>query len=356
MPTLSLWQSGRRRPERPGSLCALTELERVLELPGGSLSSPLGPPRPRSRGADGGVVRLSRHDRVEVDAGRRIVVAHSRAVLRAGAGGLDRWTARREPGPGPAPRVEARRNCRVGRVEHDFDSRTLTSEEDIDLLQLPADRPATAAHLHRSRSELATATLLQNSLLPGLLPTVPAWEFAARYVPGAENGVGGDWYDVFEPPDERIGVVIGDVVGSGVPAAIVMGRLRSALHAYALEFPDPAEVSDKLDRKAGHFEAHITATVAHAVIDTAAACVDLVLDLTEMELLASAGVALLIQAAVHAQRCGVAFVVAASQRVVLCPLQETRPDKVFTLRPDRDHTTAAVRGLPPPRQIHRHPM
>ena len=151
------------------------------------------------------------------------------------------------------------------------------TDDDVDLLQLAADRLATATHLHRSRSELAAAALLQDSLLPGRLPTTPTWEFAARYVPGAENGVGGDWYDVFELPDQRIGVVIGDVVGSGLPAAIVMGRLRSALRAYALEFPDPAEVLDKLDRKASHFEANTMATVAYAVIDTGAARVDLAL-------------------------------------------------------------------------------
>ncbi|WP_461119443.1 PP2C family protein-serine/threonine phosphatase [Saccharothrix stipae] len=151
------------------------------------------------------------------------------------------------------------------------------TDEDVELLQLAADRLATAAHLHRSRSELAAAALLQDSLLPGLLPTTADWEFAARYVPGAGSGVGGDWYDVFELPGERIGVVIGDVVGSGLPAAVIMGRLRSALRAYALEFADPAEVLGKLDRKASHFERSTMATVAYAVIDTATARVDLAL-------------------------------------------------------------------------------
>ncbi|MEU4445557.1 GAF domain-containing SpoIIE family protein phosphatase [Actinosynnema sp. NPDC050801] len=150
-------------------------------------------------------------------------------------------------------------------------------DEDVELLQLAADRLATAAHLHRSRSELAAAALLQDSLLPGRLPTTSDWEFAARYVPGAGSGVGGDWYDVFELPGDRMGVVIGDVVGSGLPAAVVMGRLRSALRAYALEFDDPAEVLGKLDRKASHFERSTMATVAYAVIDTITARVDLAL-------------------------------------------------------------------------------
>jgi serine phosphatase RsbU (regulator of sigma subunit) len=151
------------------------------------------------------------------------------------------------------------------------------TDEEIELLQLVADRLATAAHMHRSRSERAAAVLLQNSLLPGRLPITDGWELAARYVPGAGSGVGGDWYDVFSLPGRRIGVVIGDVVGGGLPAAIVMGRLRSALRAYALEFDDPAEVLGKLDRKASHFEAQTMATVGYAVIDTVAERMDLAL-------------------------------------------------------------------------------
>jgi len=144
------------------------------------------------------------------------------------------------------------------------------TDSEIEALQLVADRLALAAHAHRSRSERAAAERLQASLLPAHLPTVPDWELAARYVPGAASGVGGDWYDVFHLPDERLGLVIGDVVGNGLAAAVVMGRLRSALRAYALEFPDPADVLGKLDRKASHFEHKTMATVGYAVIDTAA--------------------------------------------------------------------------------------
>jgi putative methionine-R-sulfoxide reductase with GAF domain len=147
------------------------------------------------------------------------------------------------------------------------ESRRFTDEE-IGALQLFADRLAVAVYMDRTRSERAAAALLQESLLPGRLPSPDGWDLAARYVAGAESGVGGDWYDVFELPGERIGVVIGDVVGSGLPAAIVMGRLRSALRAYALEYPDAAEVLSKLDRKASHFETGTMATVAYAIIDT----------------------------------------------------------------------------------------
>jgi len=149
------------------------------------------------------------------------------------------------------------------------------TDDDTELLQLVADRIAMAAYLHRSRTEQAAATVLADSLLPTRLPTTAGWELAARYVPGADIGVGGDWYDVFPLPGDRIGVVIGDVVGNGLPAAIVMGRLRSALRAYALEFDDPAEVLGKLDRKASHFERTTMATVAYAVVDTVGARMEL---------------------------------------------------------------------------------
>ncbi|WP_329790941.1 GAF domain-containing SpoIIE family protein phosphatase [Lentzea sp. DG1S-22] len=147
-------------------------------------------------------------------------------------------------------------------------SRRFTDEE-VDALQLVADRLAVAVYVDRTRSERAAATLLQESLLPASLPAPEGWDLAARYVAGAESGVGGDWYDVFELPGDRIGVVIGDVVGNGLRAAVVMGRLRSALRAYALEYLDPAQVLSKLDRKASHFEHNTMATVAYAIIDTA---------------------------------------------------------------------------------------
>jgi putative methionine-R-sulfoxide reductase with GAF domain len=149
------------------------------------------------------------------------------------------------------------------------------TEEDVEQLGVVADRVAMAASLHRSRSEQLAATTLVDSLMPSRLPETTGWELAARYVPGADIGIGGDWYDVFALPGDRIGIVIGDVVGSGLRAAVVMGRLRSALRAYALEFDEPAEVLGRLDRKAAHFENTTMATVAYAVVDTAAASMEL---------------------------------------------------------------------------------
>jgi serine phosphatase RsbU (regulator of sigma subunit) len=141
------------------------------------------------------------------------------------------------------------------------------TEVDIQLLQLVADRIALAAQAQMSSTDRAAATALQRSLLPATLPPASGLQFAARYVPGADLGVGGDWYDVFPLPGDRVGIVIGDVVGHGLAAAVVMGRLRSALRAYALDEQDPGLVLAKLDRKATHFEHGVMATVLYAIVE-----------------------------------------------------------------------------------------
>jgi hypothetical protein len=141
------------------------------------------------------------------------------------------------------------------------------TDDDLSLLQMVADRLALAAHVRLSAVERTAAEALQLSLLPAVLPSLPGLSFAARYIPGTDNDVGGDWYDVFALPGDRVGVVIGDVVGHGLAAAVVMGRLRSALRAYALDIDDPGEVLRKLDRKATHFEDGAMATVCYAVVD-----------------------------------------------------------------------------------------
>lgn len=141
------------------------------------------------------------------------------------------------------------------------------SGEDLDLLRLVADRAAMATQARLSQLDRAAALALQRSLLPARPPAVPGFEVAARYIPGTQVGVGGDWYDLFLLPSGHLGVVIGDVAGSGLRAAVVMGRIRSALRAYALETDDPADVLARLDRKVQLFEPNAMATVAYVVID-----------------------------------------------------------------------------------------
>jgi len=143
--------------------------------------------------------------------------------------------------------------------------RVFTSE-DVELLELAADRAAAAVASLMAQEDRVAAEALQRSLLPAALPLAGEAELAVRYVPG-QGRVGGDWYDVFTLPSGQLCVVIGDVSGSGLPAAVIMGRMRSALRAYALETADPVEVLARLDAKMQHFEPGALATVAYAVFD-----------------------------------------------------------------------------------------
>jgi len=145
-------------------------------------------------------------------------------------------------------------------------SRHFTADE-VSLLQVVADRVALAVQARLSQVERAVAGALQRSLLPPRLPAVPGLELAARYVPGEEGRVGGDWYDVFAVPSGRLWLVIGDVAGRGLAAAVVMGRLRTALRAYALDDSSPADVLGRMDTNVQHFEPDAMATVLCATFE-----------------------------------------------------------------------------------------
>jgi sigma-B regulation protein RsbU (phosphoserine phosphatase) len=138
-------------------------------------------------------------------------------------------------------------------------------DEDMHLLQVVADRIVGATQTRALAIERAATRLLERSLLPETLPSCPGLAFATRYVPAEEHTVGGDWYDLFMLPDGQLWIVVGDVAGHGVQAAVVMGRIRSALRAYALLDTSPAHVLDLVDRKVHQFEMGTFATVACAV-------------------------------------------------------------------------------------------
>ncbi|MEV0071923.1 MULTISPECIES: hypothetical protein [unclassified Amycolatopsis] len=169
---LSYWQSGKRQPERSGSLSAVRLLEEILDVPAGSLLGLLPPPRPR------GATRRDRvgeepltftretlqplldrvgasnmldqqqhlklvglHDRCEIaaDGGQQAVT--SRAVFQAGADGLDRWLlVYAQDDAASVPQVHAVRNCRVGRFEADSSHGILVAEL---LFDRPLDRGET---------------------------------------------------------------------------------------------------------------------------------------------------------------------------------------------------------------------
>jgi GAF domain-containing protein len=110
---------------------------------------------------------------------------------------------------------------------------------------------------------------VQRSLLPATLPEHPEVRLGARYMPAETRyGIGGDWYDAVLLPGGRILLLVGDVAGHGLKAAITMGQMRSAARALAPTH-GPAALLDALDQFAGSGPDVLSATAAVAVIDPA---------------------------------------------------------------------------------------
>jgi serine phosphatase RsbU (regulator of sigma subunit)/anti-sigma regulatory factor (Ser/Thr protein kinase)/CHASE3 domain sensor protein len=108
------------------------------------------------------------------------------------------------------------------------------------------------------------ASTLQRALLPQELPDLPGIMFDGVYVPGrSEAQVGGDWYDALRLADGRVLITIGDVVGSGLQAAVIMAAMREVLRGVAQVYADPATMIDAADRtlKAEHPDRLVTAFV-----------------------------------------------------------------------------------------------
>lgn len=114
----------------------------------------------------------------------------------------------------------------------------------------------------------SVAEALQVAVLPDSLPAVPGLALAARYVPASSDAaihVGGDWYDVFELPGGATALVVGDVAGHDLDAAVVMGHLRNGLRSLLRELEDPGAVMAALDRQ---LAATADGVLATAVIAT----------------------------------------------------------------------------------------
>ncbi|MCF6521975.1 ATP-binding SpoIIE family protein phosphatase [Streptomyces sp. JJ36] len=102
------------------------------------------------------------------------------------------------------------------------------------------------ARLYRREHE--RALILQRSLLPPGDPEAAGLDIACRYLPGfPATEVGGDWFDVIQLPGHRTALVVGDVMGRGLRAAVAMGELRTAVRTLALLDLEPAEVLSALD-------------------------------------------------------------------------------------------------------------
>ncbi len=104
------------------------------------------------------------------------------------------------------------------------------SEGDLLNIMLPAFEQETRER-ERVEQELRVARRIQQALLPKAVPVLVGWEIAHHYQPARE--VGGDFYDFFPLTDGRVGLVIGDVSGKGIAAAVMMASTRSVLRTVA---------------------------------------------------------------------------------------------------------------------------
>jgi predicted ester cyclase len=101
-------------------------------------------------------------------------------------------------------------------------------------------RAAEAQERERIEQELQVARQIQQELLPETIPKLDGWQIATHYGPARE--VGGDFYDFVELPSGRLGLIVGDATGHGMPAALVMATTRGMLRAVVQSLESSGEV------------------------------------------------------------------------------------------------------------------
>jgi len=96
------------------------------------------------------------------------------------------------------------------------------------------------------RRDLDEARRIQRKLLPAAMPTLDGWELAVSWQPA--SGVGGDCFDAIPFGSSRLGLSIADVVGKGIPAALLMSNLQASVRAFATNTTEPAELCQQVNR------------------------------------------------------------------------------------------------------------
>lgn len=148
-------------------------------------------------------------------------------------------------------------------------ARTFPVDEQSFVLTLAGQAAAAFDRAAITDAHRQIAQTLQRSLLPGRLPCLPRLALAAHYEPaGQYTQAGGDWYDVIGLDEDRVAIVVGDVVGNGAGAAAVMGQLRSALTGFLMESHAPAHALAWLSRLAQRIDGALGSTVTCMVLDT----------------------------------------------------------------------------------------
>lgn len=140
---------------------------------------------------------------------------------------------------------------RMSEQEYSSDDRRLLADlasqaaPAVRVAQLVQQQKAEARERERLAQELRVARLIQQTLLPQVLPQKEGWSLATHYQPARE--VGGDFYDFHYFEDGEIGIVVGDVTDKGVPAALVMATTRTLLRAVAERVRSPGAVLQRVN-------------------------------------------------------------------------------------------------------------
>jgi serine phosphatase RsbU (regulator of sigma subunit) len=118
----------------------------------------------------------------------------------------------------------------------------------------------------REAQELSAARVIQQQLLPKVLPSLPGWRLASYYQPA--RAVGGDFYDFLELPDGQLAIVTGDVTDKGIPAALVMTTTHSIFRGDAPGLVSPGAVLEQANNRLyPDIPAHMFVTCLYAVLD-----------------------------------------------------------------------------------------
>jgi serine phosphatase RsbU (regulator of sigma subunit)/anti-sigma regulatory factor (Ser/Thr protein kinase) len=155
---------------------------------------------------------------------------------------------------------------RIGVLVAAFDDEHVAAEAEDRFLSTAAAMAAQALLRVRLLDvERRSVQALQRSLLPGSLPTLQGLDVAVRYLASDVTAeVGGDWYDVVQLPGDGVGLVLGDVEGHDLGAAAIMGLVRGAVRAYALDGYPPALVLERANAFLGGLELGRLVTVSYA--------------------------------------------------------------------------------------------
>jgi sigma-B regulation protein RsbU (phosphoserine phosphatase) len=161
----------------------------------------------------------------------------------------DRVLAGHDPGAAAARRRAVSRNgLTIATIVASSDVRPELLELVGRGLELLVESVERRAALARVAQEMAIGRRIQMALLPQRFPSIAGWDFAAGYEPALE--VGGDLYDAFPVRAQpgRLGLLVADVTGKGIPAALLMADVRALLHAATDSAPGPAEALARVNR------------------------------------------------------------------------------------------------------------